>query len=92
MCKTCQQFKKRKILYGHLTSKNTAEPKPWYLVHVDLIGSYRNYLRHHHPGGTIIWNNISMTCMTIIDPTTGWFKIFEIPTFNLDEVTGCNDE
>ena len=30
--------------------------------------------------------------MTMIDPTTGWFKIFEIPMFKLDEVTAGNDE
>ena len=30
--------------------------------------------------------------MMIIDPTTGWFEIIEIPTYNLDEVTGSNDE
>ena len=33
-----------------------------------------------------------MTCMTMIDPVTGWFEIFEIPTFDLDEVTSGNDE
>ena len=30
--------------------------------------------------------------MTMIDPTTGWFKIFEIPTYDLEEVTGGNEE
>ena len=30
--------------------------------------------------------------MTMIDPPTGWFKIVEIPTYNLDEVTGGNDD
>ena len=28
----------------------------------------------------------------MIDPATGWFKIFKIPAFNLDEVTLGNDE
>ena len=28
MCKTCQQFKKRKTLYGHLPPKNIVELKP----------------------------------------------------------------
>ena len=28
----------------------------------------------------------------MIDPTTGWIEIFEIPTFNLIEVTAGNDE
>ena len=30
--------------------------------------------------------------MMMIDPTTGWFEIVEIPKFGLDEVTGGNDE
>ena len=30
--------------------------------------------------------------MTMINPTTGWFEIFEIPTYNRDDVTGGNDE
>ena len=34
----------------------------------------------------------SLTCMTMIDPATGWFDIVQIPTFNLDEVTAGNDE
>ena len=36
--------------------------------------------------------NISLTCMRIIDPAPGWFKIVEIPTFNLYEVIAGNDE
>ena len=34
----------------------------------------------------------SLTCMTMIDPATGWFDIVEILTFDLDEVTAGNDE
>ena len=34
----------------------------------------------------------SLTCMTMIDPDTGWLEIFEILTFDLDEVTAGNDE
>ena len=30
--------------------------------------------------------------MTMIDPDTGWFKIFEIPMFDFEEVTIDNDE
>ena len=30
--------------------------------------------------------------MTMIDPTMGWFKIFEVPMYDLDEVTGVNYE
>ena len=30
--------------------------------------------------------------MTMINPATGWFNIVEIPMYNLDEITGVNDE
>ena len=91
MCKTCQQFKKRKTIYGHLPPKNIAELKMWDTVHVDLIGSYNKSTRQQQPGITVIWNNYSLTCMNKIDPTTGWFEIVEIPMFDLEEVTICND-
>ena len=28
----------------------------------------------------------------MINPTTGWFEIADMPTYDLDEVTGSNDE
>ena len=30
--------------------------------------------------------------MMMIEPTTGWFEIFVVPTFDLNEVMGGNDE
>ena len=92
MCKTCQHLKKRKTIYGHLPHKNIAELKPWDTVHIDLIDTYRKSIRQQHPGGTIIPKKASLTCMTMIDPATGWLKIVEIPTFYLDEVTAGNDD
>ena len=55
---------------------NIAELKPWDLVNVYLIGPYIKSILQQHPGGAIIWKNFSMTCMSMIDPATGWFKIF----------------
>ena len=57
-----------------------------------MIGPYRKSIRQHHPGGAIIRNNVSLTCMTMIDLVTGWFDIAEIMTFSIDEVTAGNDE
>ena len=85
MCKTCQRFKNRKTLYGHLPPNNIAELKPWYLVHVDLIGSYSNSIRQQKPGRILIQKNDSITCMMMIDLDTGWFEIFEIPMFDLKD-------
>ena len=61
-------------------------------MHVDLIDPYRKSTIQQHPGGSIIRKNVSLTCMMIIDPATGWFKIVQIPTFDLEEVTIGNDE
>ena len=72
-CNICQQFKKIKTLHGRLAPNNIAELKPWFMVHVDLIGPYSKYMRQHHTGGDIIKNNVSLTCMTMIDPDMGWF-------------------
>ena len=36
--------------------------------------------------------NFSLTCVAIIDHATGWFETFEIPTFDLDDVTAGNHE
>ena len=30
--------------------------------------------------------------MKMINLTTGWFELFEVPTFDLDEITGGNGE
>ena len=61
-------------------------------MHVYLVVPYSKSIRKQHPGGTAIRKNASLTCMTMIDPDTGWFEIFEIPTFDLEEVTIGNDE
>ena len=84
MCNTYQQFKNRNTLYGHLPPKNIAELKPLDTVHVYLIGPYSKSIRQQHPGGTFIQNNVRLTCMTMIEPATGWFEIVKILTFDLE--------
>ena len=91
-CKICQSLKKRKTLYGHLVLKIIAELKTWDLVHVDLIVPYSESIKQQQPWGIIIKNNVILTCMTMISVTTGWFKIIELPTYDLDEVMVSKDE
>ena len=62
------------------------------MVHVDLIVTYSKFIRQHQPGGAIINNNFSITCMPMIEPATGWFEIVEVPMFDLNEVTEGNNE
>ena len=75
-----------------LPLKNIAELKPWDLVHVDLIVIYIKSVRQQQTGDNVIRKNARLTCMMMIDLATGWFKIVQIPTFDLEEVTIGNDE
>ena len=79
-------------LYGRLPPKKIAGFKLWDMVHVELIGLYRKSIRQQQPVVDIINNDVSLTSMKIIDPATGWFEIFEVPTFDLDKVKNWNDE
>ena len=90
--KICQQFKSRQTLHGHLPLKSIAEQKPWDHLHVYLICSYIRSIRQHQPGGEIIKKDVSLTCKTMIVPDIGYFEIFKITTFNINEVMRGKDE
>ena len=59
---------------------------------MDPIGPYSKSIRQQQLGGSIINNNVGLTYMTILDSTTGWFKIVKIPTYKLNKVMGGNDK
>ena len=82
-CNICQKGKKRKRKYGHLPPKQVEQLEPWDTVHVDLIGPYSLSAKQQQPDGTILDKEFSLTCMTFVDPATGWFEIVEVPTYNL---------
>ena len=42
--------------------------------------------------GAIIRDNVNMNCVNMINPSTGWFDIVEILTYDLNELTAGNDE
>ena len=92
MCNKFQQFKNRKTICGKIIPKIIAALKLWNSVHIYLICPYSNSIRQQQPGGAIIKKGMSLTCMTIIDPTKGWFVIFEVPCFYLDELARVNSE
>ena len=62
------------------------------MLYVELIGPYRKLIIQQQPGAAIIKNNVSITCLTIINPTIGWFEIVEGTMFDLNESTGGNGE
>ena len=79
-------------LNEYLPPKHIAELKPWYFVHVDLIVTDSKSIIQQQPGGIIFTNNVSLTCMTMMDPTIGSLEIIDIPMYNLNEVMVCNDD
>ena len=69
-CERCQLGKRCKRKYGHLPPK-IAVVTPWNQVCVDLIGPYTIKAKDK----TIM----NFMCLTMIDPTTSWFEIAELP-------------
>ena len=61
-------------------------------MHINLIGPYSDSIRKHYPGGLIIKKDVILTCMIMINPATGWFKLSEVPCFDLNEVAIVNNE
>ena len=85
-CQSCQKFKPRATRYGHLPPMDIARLTPWNTVHIDLIGPYKKKVKQHQPGNTIKEVDLELTCMTFIDPSTGWFEIVQVPYFDMDNV------
>ena len=55
-----------------------------------LMGPYAKYTIKQNPGGSIIQNNDSLNFITMVDTTTGQFRIVEVPCFDLEEVAKGN--
>jgi hypothetical protein len=53
---------------------------------VDLIGPYTVDVQQEQPGLEVKEVELKLTCMTFLDPSTGWFKITEVPYFNIEDV------
>jgi transposase InsO family protein len=78
-CDTCQRTKRTTQKYGKLPPKE-AEADPWEILCVDLIGPYTIKRRGK--------KNLTLWCVTMIDPATGWFEMREIP--NKEALTVAN--
>ena len=85
-----QQFKSRNNFYEQLPPNIIVAFKMCNLVHIYLIGLYVKSIRQQKPGKAIIKKGVSLTCMKMIGPTTVWFKNFEVPCFDLNEVARRN--
>ena len=43
-------------------------------------------VKQQQPGNTVKEVDLHLTCMTFIDPSTGWFEITQVPYFDMDSV------
>jgi hypothetical protein len=71
-CRSYQVNKRHSQKYGHLPPKLVVMT-PWKVLCVDLIGPYT---LKGKDGSRIDF----MCLLTMIDPTTSWFEIVELPT------------
>ena len=61
------------------------------LFYINMVCPYSNAIRQHHTGKVITNKDMSITYLTILDPAIGWFNFFEIPCFDLAEVSKGNN-
>ena len=76
ICRKCDRWQRTKvhhIKYGFLPEKE-AECVPWQKLCVDLIGPYT--IRIQRPGQKE--KELTLHCVTMIDPATCWFEIKQI--------------
>ncbi len=70
-CRSCQVNKRHSLKYGHVPPKLVITT-PWEALCVDLVGPYT---LNGKDG-----SSVDFMCLTMIDTTTSWFKIMELPT------------
>jgi hypothetical protein len=74
-CRSCQVNKRHSQKYGHLPPK-LVMTTPWKVLCVDLIGPYTLKGKDG--------SSIDFMCLTMINPSTSWFKIVKLPTVAQD--------
>jgi cleavage and polyadenylation specificity factor subunit 1 len=73
-CPTCQRTKRSNQKYGIIPIKE-ADAGPWEKVCIDMIGPYTI-----KQGTGENANKITIHCVTMIDPATGWFEMVNTTT------------
>ena len=92
-CGSCQKYKKRRVKYGKMPPKTIKDQlEPWHTVHVDLIGPYNKKVKQQQADGTVQVVELQLTCMTFIDPATGWFEMAEVPYYDIDDIKKGNKQ
>ena len=89
-CHTCQTTKRINAKYGHLPVKEN-NSKLWNTLCVDLIGPYKipqpkRTTRSKKEEFLTLW------CVTMINPATGWFEMAEIKTKRADVIANIIEQ
>ena len=71
--------------------KNVGVLVPWDTVHTDLIGPYTVTTNQYQVDGSVKEVTLQLTCMTMLDPVTGWFEIVEFPQYITQEIQTSKD-
>ena len=83
-CHTCQITKKSHIKHGQIPVKEDIG-SPWETLCVDLIGPYTIHRKGTYQNGKQK-NDITLWCVTMIDPVTNWLEIAQIKTKRADVI------
>ena len=94
-CPTCQLTKKSSQKLGHLPPKK-AEVIPWETLCIDLIGEYsidtKVATTDSKGQPKTINKTLTLHCLTMIDPATGWFEIVEVPNKRADVIANILEQ
>jgi hypothetical protein len=82
-CHMCQITKQTAAKYGHLPVKEN-NSKLWETLRVDLIGPYK--IPQKGKTTRSKKEDLTLWCVTMIDPATRWFKMAEIKTKCADAI------
>ncbi len=78
-CRSCQVNKRHSLRYGHFPPKLVVTT-PWKALCVDLVGPYTLKGKDG--------SSIDFMCLTMINPTTSWFEIVELPAVRVTAPKG----
>ena len=92
-CGACRETKPKTIKYGKLPKKPEPETIPWHTLCIDLIGPYTFGKNKYDKNKVLIeLNEITLQCLTMIDPATGWFEIVQLPNKRADIVANLLEQ
>ena len=56
-----------------------------------MIGPYTVTINQYQVDGSVKEATLQLTCMTMLDPVTGWFEIVEVPQYITQEIQTSKD-